>query len=209
VRAIVAVALIACGTAPPAVPVTPIPIAEPPLAPACRGDRFDARELVAKTDCVSNRGSNANVIENASQLPAAIALSVDPNTFSLVGGTTSEAALIMTNTSSAEVVLSLFTGCTDLAAVESEIDGADGERVDSDRESMECAFGAGVCGTSIVTVALAPGGTIRAPFTVDARRRTFQPCVEKRVGKVAAGSYMLRVLGMANLADLRVPIRIR
>jgi hypothetical protein len=198
-KAIVVIAVVGCGT--PSKPMTP----RRSEAPACRGDRFDARELAAK--CTSNRGSNA--IAAANQLPPAIAFSVAPSAFSLAGGTTSEAALMMTNTSRDEVVLSLFTGCTDLATVESEIDGADGERVDSDRESMECAFGAGVCGTSIVTVALAPGGTIRAPFTVDTRRRTFQPCVEKRVGKVAAGSYTLRVLGMANLADVSVPIRIR
>jgi hypothetical protein len=217
----IVLALVGCSTAPPPAPsspaptapvtATPAPIAvtpptpmppSPPPAPSvptCRGDHFDIADL-AHADCASSGPSTET-------LPSAIALSVEPKSLSLAGGARRGATLVATNTSQAEVVIALSTGCGELAKVDSQIEGADGKRVDT--TGTECGFGA-LCGNSIVTVALAPGGTIRAPFTIDARKQSFDDkCVETRVGKVAAGSYKLHVFGLAGLAELTVPVRVR
>ena len=205
-----AIALFGCSTAAPPAPSTPAPVVAaapapqlekpaPPAVPTCRGDHFDAREL-AYVGCTSNGQSTET-------LPSAIALSVEPKALSLAGGSTIKATLVATNTSKDEVELALSTGCADLAAVDSTIEGSDGKRVDTTGE--ECGFGS-LCGNSIITIALAPGGTIRAPFTIDARKQSFDDkCVATRSGKVAAGSYTLHVFGLAGLAELSVPIRVR
>jgi hypothetical protein len=131
----------------------------------------------------------------------------EPVTLTLAGGTTRTAAAIVTNTTSQDIELFISDGCDAIATASTEIDGDDGNRVDTTGD--QCGEGS-MCGHQTVDVALAPGGTIRVPFTIDARKLTYdKDCKERRVGKVAAGHYKLHVRALSGLIERDVPVTVR
>lgn len=166
-------------------PERPAVAAGPPtIAPACRGERLDLKTLVASGACV--------VQAAAAPLPAAIAITLEPQPLKLKAGAIGSAAIVLANTGAAEVTLLLEHACDRLVEVTYEMRASNGDRIDV--ADGGCGGGHG-CDTKTIGVALPAKGQLRLAFPLIARIEKFDAeCRGKRVGgPVPKGTYDLNV----------------
>jgi hypothetical protein len=146
----------------PLATATPLPS---PIEPACRGTDLDLVKLSASAACTV--ASEHSEIPKTWQvaLPEAVKLTLSPARLVVKSGATRDVAIVLTNTTDAELVLVLDDSCGRLGEVNATMHDAGGQRVDSD---LRCGR-IGGCGNSAIRVVLAARGTARIPFVVDAR----------------------------------------
>ena len=188
----------------PAAVVAPVAaVAAPPrpvlvAADQCRGSKLEIASVVKACEV---RGGRAD----AAALPAGVTATVQPALLVVAAGGRLPAALVLTNTAAEEVTVVLDNACGHAADVRTSIETADGKP--ADETGGQCGKGEG-CGRSYLAVALAPNGTLRIPFTIDSRLRTYDAgCHEKRIGKVKPGTYQLHV--WSRVSEQQLPITVR
>jgi hypothetical protein len=180
----------------PLATVTPLP---PPIEPACRGTDLDLVKLSASAACTV--ASEYSGIPETWQvaLPEAVKVTISPVRLVVKSGATLDVAIVLTNTTDAELVLVLDDSCGRLREVNATMHDAGGRRVDSD---LRCGR-LGGCGNSAIRVVLAARGTARIPFVVDARVEE-----ECRRGKpVKRGTYDLQVFSGVGKWTRRITVR--
>ena len=180
----------------PLATATPLPS---PIEPACRGTNLDLVKLSASSACTV--ASEYSGIPETWQLalPEAVKITISPARLVVKSGRTLDAAIVLTNTTDAELVLVLDNSCGRLREVNATMHDAGGRRVDSD---LRC-WRLGGCGNSAIRVVLAARGTARIPFVVDARVEE-----ECRRGKpVKRGTYDLQVFSGVGKWTRRITVR--
>ena len=132
-------------------------------------------------------------------LPDTGKVTLSPARLVVKSGATLDAAIVLTNTTDAEVVLVLENTCDRFIEVSATMRDARGQRVDSD---LRCGR-IGGCSYSAIRVVLAARGTARIPFVVDASVE--ESC--RRGKPVKRGTYDLQVYSGLGKWTRRITVR--
>lgn len=177
--------------------IPPQPAMPPAIAKECGGAELDVAKLVALPAC--------RIDHTPLPVPATVTITLAPEPIIVKSGAKLDAAIVLTNTTDTEVVLVLDDVCDNLEKVSFAMLDVKGDRVDQ----ADHGCGSGVQCTAVpLGLAIAPKGSARIPFVIEARiEEADAACSGKRVKPVRAGTYMLKVF--SGLGELTSKVTVR